>query len=159
MTAPSPASTPNVPTGIKVDQGFKVRYVHSANTAINFWEISVKPPAIDGGEGIDTSVQANTKWHTMRPRALIKVGTMTAKVQYDADVYSSLASLVNVEGTITVFWPNGDTLCFYGFYKSVTPSDMAEGEKPTADMEIVVTNWDYTGHVEAGPVFRQASGT
>ena len=161
MAAPTPLAigTRTGQTGRKIDQGYQVLIGLSNSLAVNFWEISVKPPGIDGGDAIDTSTQFNTAVHTSRARFLKKITDAGAKVQFDADCLSSCYAQVNVEQVITIFFPDGDRYTFFGYLKSFMPGDMAEGAKPEADIVIVVTNWDYINGVEAVPVFSAASGT
>jgi hypothetical protein len=70
-----------------------------------------------------------------------------------------MEALINNETTITVHFPDGSTLAFYGYLKTFEPQEMTEGEQPEAECEFVVTNWDPANRVEAGPVMVEVAGT
>ncbi len=120
MAAPTPASMRAIPTAWKIDQGFKIITMFSCKPAVNFWEISVAPLSIDGGEEINTSTQYNTDGnHTGRPRALKKWKGGKSKVQIAAGTVDEVKDMVNVECTVTQFYPDGSTYCFHGYLKSI----------------------------------------
>jgi hypothetical protein len=158
MSAPTP-SVRVTPTATKTDQGYRILHVNSLNTAVNFWEIEVTPQGVDGGEAIQTSTQFNNKWHTKRPRALLDAMGGKIKGQLCAGTRHEAEALINKEGTITEIYPDGSTYCYYGYWKSVKFDAFKEGEKPTAEIEIVETDWDPTASVEQGPIYTAAAGT
>ena len=73
-------------------------------------------------------------------------------VAYDPKVYDQIIALINVEGEITVHFPDTSTLDFWGYLKSFTPGENQEGEQPEAEIEIVCTNVNSSG-TETGPTF------
>ena len=158
MTAPT-AATRGTPTAWKIDQGYRILVANSANLAINLWEIEVTPSGADGGDAIQTSTQLTQQWHTKRPRKLINNEGAKLKFQLAAGSKAQITALINVEATITEIYPDGSTYAYYGYFKSVKFGTFKEGEKPTGDLEIVETDWDYVNGVEAGPVFTPAYGT
>ena len=159
MAAPTPASARVTPTDWKEDQGYPIFIVFAANPGVNFWEITVKPPGVDGGDAIETSTQFNLHVHTKRARFLKMITDSGAKVQIAAGSLNACYNLVNVETTVTIIFPDGATYCFYGYLKSFILGDFAEGEKPTGDIVVVATNWDVTNSVEAVPVYNAKTGT
>jgi hypothetical protein len=108
---------------------------------------------------MNTSTQFNVKYHTKRPRKLINTEGAKIKFQLAAGTKAEVEALINLEATITEIYPDGSTYAYFGYYKSVKFAAFKEGEKPTGDLEIVETDWDYVNSVEAGPAFAPAYGT
>lgn len=157
-TAPSP--TPRVaPTARQLPEGYQALITFAANTSIEFFEMTIKPPGMDGGEPIKTTTQFNLTYHTKAPQHLIDMEPFETTVAYDPDVIPQIRALINVPTTVTIRYPSSDTDCFYGWMKSFKPGDLKIGEMPTATIEVVPSNYDASGHVEAGPVYTPASGT
>lgn len=158
MGNPTPGTRP-APTAWKVDQGYRIVVGNSRDPNINLWEIEVTPSGDEGGDAINTSTQWNDVRHTKRPRALIdgQGGKITA--QLAAGTRAELNAILNKEATITEFYPDGSTYCYFGYFKNAKFSSFKEGDKPTVEVEIVETDWDYVNHVESVPVFSPAGGT
>lgn len=156
--APTP-STRTTPGGIKLKDGFSTKITFAADTDVSFWEKTVKPPGIDGGDAIEQTTMHNIAWRDMAPRQLRTLTESTTEVAYDPKVYTQIVELINRETTITVRFPDGSTLAFYGFLKGFEANDLSEGEQPTATVTIVPTNFDPTNDVEAAPVLTSVEGT
>jgi hypothetical protein len=156
----APAVTARVtPPGIMLDDGFPTVIAFAADPDINLWEVSVKPPGIDGGDAIDNTTMHNATWRTRRARALKTLTDSTFTAGYDPNVFGAILALINVEGAITLHWPDGGTYSFFGFLQKFEPNEVKEGEMPTAQVTIVPTNWDPVNHVEAGPLSVDVAGT
>lgn len=156
----APATTARVaPTGIRLDDGYSTKIAFARDSNIQFWEKTVQPPSVDGGDAIDTTTMHNATYRTMAARSLITLGESKCTVAYDPDVYNAIIQLVNQEGAITVSFPDGSTLSFFGFLSKFEPGDLAEGEQPEADVTIIPTNWDPVNRVEAAPVLTSVAGT
>jgi len=147
------------PTGTKLDDGFSIKIAFTADPDVDFWEKTVTPPGIDGGDAIEQTTMHNTAWRTFAARLLKTLTDASITAAYDPLVYDQIVALINVEGLITVHFPDTSTLDFYGFLKSFAPSDHSEGSQPEADLTIVPTNWNPFAGVEAGPTFVNNSGT
>ncbi len=158
MAAPTPG-TRIQPTGAKVDQGYRIVVCNSLDTDVSLWEIEVTPSSDDGGDAINTSTQWNDRRHTKRPRRLIDGQGGKMKCQLASGTMNQLRALINREATITEIWPDDSTYCYYGYFKSAKFDAFKEGEKPTVEVEIVETDWDYTNSLEVAPVFAQGTGT
>jgi len=116
----------------------------------SIFEKEVTPPSLDGGDAINTTGMRNTAFRTSSPRSLISVGNISGVCAYDTDAYDDLVDCINVNQSIVVTFPDSATLTVYGALKSFTPNSNKEGEEPTANFEISVTN-DNNG-TETGPV-------
>lgn len=160
MAAPA-LSTRGTPTGIKFEDGFSTKISFASNPTVCFWERTVKPPGMNGGDAINTTTMHNSTVHTKAPRSLIDYDNSTLNVAWDPNAFGTgqVKSLINFRDSITCRFPDGSTLTFYGYLQKFEPSDMKEGDMPEASITIVPTNWDPVGRVEAAPVFVNVVGT
>ena len=155
FAAPTP-TTRVTPTGQPMRDGFGtwgtlITFASDAN--VTFWEKGVQPPGIDGGDNIEASTMHNVNWRTFGVPGLKTLTDGSTRVAYDPSVFDEIVALINVEDTITVTFPNGDTLAFYGRLRSFEPDELVEGSQPEATANFAPTNWDATNNVEAAPVF------
>ena len=152
MAAPATTAR-STPGGTKLDDGFSTKIAFSVDPDVSFWEVTVKPPGIDGGEKIDTTTMFNGALKTFAARTLKQLTDGGASAAYDPQAYLDILSLVNVEGSVTVHWPDGSTLDFYGYLNKFEPGDNTEGEMPKASINFCCTNWDSVNNLEVGPVY------
>lgn len=146
------------PVGFRYPDGFSTKIAFNVAPAVQIWEQMVKPPGVDGGEPIPVTTMLNVAYRQFRARHLTTIMPLSFSGMYDPDVYPVILSIVNVEGSITVFLPNGAWIDFYGYLQKFEPGDNKEGEPPTASVVIPVTNYDPISNSEQGPVFN-AAGT
>jgi hypothetical protein len=158
MAAPTPSARVS-PAGIKLKDGFKTVITFAADTDISLWEKNVTPPGIDGGDAVAQTTMHNVTWRTMAPRQLKTLTDFKVTAAYDPAVYTQILAIVNVETTVTVTFPDGSTLAFYGFLKTLEFADLVEGTQPELTATVVPTNFDPVNHVEAAPVLASVVGT
>lgn len=158
MAAPT-ASTRLDPTGIMLRDGYRTLVTFTADRDLSVWEIGVTPPGLDGGDPIDTTTMHNDRWRSMSSRALITMTEFSMECAYDPVIYSQALNLINVETTITVRFPDGSTLAFYGFLKTIETNELREGEFPTCTLTVVPTNADPVTGAEENPVLVEVAGT
>ncbi|MDB4786218.1 hypothetical protein OAG36_00640 [bacterium] len=159
MTAPSTTAR-TTPTGIKLSDGYQSLIAFERDPDINLWEKSVTPPGYEGGDAIDDTTMHNTTYRTFASRELITLTESTFTCMYDPDAYTSIINfLLNQEGSITVHFPDGSTLDFYGYLKTFTPSELVEGETPEAEVTIVPTNREPGTSTEESAVLTSVAGT
>ena len=159
MAAPA-TTVRGTPAGRKLKEGQNNSVAFSRRPTVSFWEVTFKPPGIDGGDAVEQTTQLNTAWHTMAPRVLKTLTECTGSAAYDPNVYNDILTyLINQEGSVTIRWYDGSTLDFYGYLKAFEPDDLSEGEQPRATFTIVPTNYDSVNNVEQGPVLTSVSGT
>lgn len=132
--------------------------INLSGAGVTFWEKSVQPPGIDGGEPIDLTNMRNDDVRTFAPRHLYTVTPIRMSVAYDPTVYDTILANVNVNQSIVTTMPDGATITWWGFLKSFVPQQMEEGRQPMAEIELVPTNIDNNG-AEAIPVVVAGSGT
>src|SRR5262245_13286396 len=105
-----PANTVRgTPTGIKLDNGHSTKAAGSRNPTISFWEITVKPPPLEGGDPIPTTTMHNIQWRSKAPQALIDSGNCVITAAYDPGLYTDILAVLNVEDSWTVKFPDGST--------------------------------------------------
>lgn len=158
MTAPAATARQN-PTGVKLKDGYRTLVTFSSDPSISVWERSINPPGLEGGDPVDTTTMHNDVWRSMSSRALVSMTEFSMEVGYDPIIFSDLLALLNVETTVTVTFPDGSTLAFYGFLKNFAPGTLKEGEFPTASVTVVPTNADPTTGAEEAPVLVNVPGT
>lgn len=140
------------PTGFRQEDGHPTFITFSENLALNIFERDVQPPGIDGGDEINTTTQHNEDFRTFAPRSLKTLTPHQVVAAYDVIAYSELFVMVNQRQTITITFPNGSQLSFFGYLKTVDPAALVDGEMPLMTLTIVPTNYDPVNCVEAAPV-------
>ena len=152
-------STRGTPGGIKLGDGFQTLIAFENNLVVAFYEKTVTPPGLDGGDPVDTTTMHNATYRTKISRALIEMTDAGIVVAYDPLVLDEIVTLLNVEQSITVNHSNGDKWDFWGFLKSFVPSEVSEGAQPEATIVIVATNTDPSDGSESGPNYVSDVGT
>jgi len=150
MAAPT-STTRGTPSGADIPDGYQALLTLSNVPTIAFFEKEVQPPGVDGGEAIDTTTMHNAAYRTMRARSLKTLEDHTIRVAYDPTVYITILAQINIEQTITITFPDGNKLPYFGYMRRFTPDRLVEGSHPMADVTIVPTNYDPANNVEAGP--------
>lgn len=121
-----------------LEDGYQTLIEFSLNGSVKLKEKTVTPPELDGGGGIETTTMRNEKRRTKAPKALYDVGNISLTVQYDPALYEDIKAMINKRQTITITFPDGDTLPLPGAWiNKFSPSALSEGDFPTADIEII----------------------
>jgi hypothetical protein len=159
MAAP-PTTVRSAPTGFKLPDGYQTTISFALKPTVQFWERSVKPPGIDGGDPIDTTTMWNVSWRTRYARHLKTLTDCSGEAAYDPDCIPDLFAIINNVGGITIAFPDSSTLTFWGFLQKVEFGENKEGEMPVLNYTIVPTNQDpgALGGTEP-PVYTPAAGT
>jgi hypothetical protein len=149
-----PARTVRVaPSGKRLDDGHSTVVTFKNKPGIKLWEKTVTPPGLDCEDPIDTKTMFNTLYRTKAPRALITVPEFTFKCAYAPEAYLEIGNdqtgVINCNDEITIWFPNGDAVYFWGYMKSFIPDEVSEGAQPEATVTIVPTMWDHLNCVEA----------
>jgi hypothetical protein len=149
----APVAAPRLtPAGKLLGDGFSTKVAFTSDPDVSFWEKTVSPPGMDGAEAIDLTTMHQAAWRPMGPRQLKTLSEFTLTAGYDPAVYGNILALVNAADTITVHFPNGGSLAFFGFLRIFAPSENAEGTMPEATVTITPTNRDALG-AEQAPVY------
>ena len=134
-----------------IKDGFSTTITFAFNPSVRFCEKEVTPPSIEGGGENDTSTMKNLALRTKSPKKLKTLGEASLLVAYETIVYDDIFALVNQNNLITITFPDGSKLAFFGWLDSFAPGAFVEGEQPTADITIIASNEDAAG-VEIDPV-------
>ncbi len=141
---------------IRIDDGFSTTITLTTPATVKFWEKTVTPPAIDGGGANDTTTMRNTAWRTKAPKKLKTLTQSQTTVAYDPEVYDNILAALNLNQLITIDFPDGSQLAFWGWIDKFTPGEIVEGEQPTATVVVEISNQDDT-LTEIAPVYTTAS--
>jgi len=107
----------------------------------------IKPPGSEVND-IDITHLGNTNVRTMTPSQL---STITA-VTFDGHHDPALTVPIGVNDTITVTFPDGSTLVFWGYLQNYEPGDIVEGAKMECSGTITISNRNASG-VETKPAY------
>lgn len=140
----------------RIDDGHQTLItIGAGSTAPYMWEKTVTPPGVEGGGENDITTMHNTTWRTRSPKQLKTLSPMSCRVTYDPQLYSKLAAAVNVNNEITITWPDGSTLKFWGWLDSFKAAELQEGAPGEADITIIPSNQNGSGG-ETAPVWTAA---
>lgn len=132
--------------------GFSTIIAFPSHPSIKFEEKTVTPPGVSGGGPNDTTTMRNTAWRTRQPKFLKTLSEAGIEVAYDPAVYPEIVAMVNDNQLITITFPDGSTLAFYGWLDEFTPNAHEEGSQPTATCVVQCSNQTDAG-VETAPVY------
>src|SRR5574343_413431 len=120
---------------MKDGMGIVMSFADFGDLFLHLDPTSITSPGVDGGDAIDNTTLTNSAWRTKTAKALIEYTNASFTAAYDPAAYSQAILAVNVNNAITVTFPDGSSIQFYGYLKSFTPGEMTEGEQPTAECE------------------------
>ena len=129
----------------KIDDGFSTKISFANYATVDFWEKEVTPPGMEGGGANDTTTMRNTTWRTKAPKKLVSLTDCSFTAAYDPVVYDDVVAMINENQLITITFPDGATLAFWGWLDQFTPNACTEGEQPTANCVIVPSNQNASG--------------
>lgn len=158
MAAP-PLTARVLPDGVSLGNGFGSMVVFQLAPSLDIFEKSVQPPAMDGGDKIDTTTHLNSVYESSKPQCLVSHDDAVVIAAYDPAVLSTIEDMINEEQSISFLYPDGSAYVVWGYLKRAEPSPLVKGVQPEITLTIVVTDWDPTLCVEAGPVFVDGTGS
>lgn len=158
MSAPTPTARQD-PNGTRLGDGYQTLVTFATAPDLAIWEESVTPISLEADDPVDISSQHNVTYRTYHTRRLVRGGEMSFTGFFDPAVYVDVASLLNVNTTITVTFPDTSTFCFYGYLKNFKPGELVEGTPPKCTVTIQPTFTDPSDCSEAGPVYTAGTGT
>ena len=112
MAAPTTTAR-QTPVGIPFTNPFPTTIAFALDPDVSFWEKTVTPPGMDGGDAINITTMHNTLWRTMHNRTLITFTEFTLVAAYDERAHDQISTnLINKNGSVTVHFPDTATLDF-----------------------------------------------
>ena len=160
MGSPPTPTDRSAPNGIRLDDGYRTLVAFTGKEDVAFWEKTIGPPALDGGDPIDTTTMHNGSnfptelgFRTKASRALVTLEDFTMTAAYDPKAYVDMLDILNKETTVTIHFPDGSSYAFYGFLQTFEPGDLEEGSQPEATLTVAVTNQDPVDGTEQKPVY------
>lgn len=147
------------PTGFKMPDGYQTLIAFKINPAIQFWEKEVTPIGWKGGDAIDTTTMLNQVVKTKDAQHLKENTEVAFVAAYDPNNWNGVRELINANNAVTVIFPSGAKVSFWGYLRDAMPQAHKIGEMPTMQGVIVVTNWDPVNFVEVQPLFSASAGT
>lgn len=142
-----------------LEDGHSTLVSFSEEPAVLMKVISATPPTVDGRGAIEIHTMENVDWVTKAPKKLKDLGNASITVAYDPAVLDQIIAMVNVKQMITWHFPDGDQWSFPGYLNSFSPGELVEGERPTAECEIIPTNAHPVTGAELGPEHTAAAST
>ena len=122
---------------------------------VNFLEKEITPPGVDGGGENDVTTMRNEVWRTRQPKKLKTLTPLTLTVAYDPAIYDDVEAQLQVVQLVTITFPDGSEVDFFGWIDSFLPGTNVEGEQPTAEMTVIPSNENELQE-EVSPVYRPA---
>jgi len=137
--------------GTMLSDGFSTTVTLSTSDVTFIEETKVKPIGVDGGDPIPRTTMLNSAYRTQKPPTLKGHTSLKMTVRYDPQVLTEIHAAVNVNQSIVLSHPDGQTWTFWGWLKSFEPNDNEEGAEVTAEVEFIVSNLNGSD-VETAPV-------
>lgn len=151
-------TTRQTPSGTMLDDGYQSKWTFAADPDVSLWEKTIKGPGQDGRDPIDTTTMWNETTVSKAARQLIDITDAKLVCAYDPKVWDQLLLLLNVNNLMTQWLPDGSKIDMWGFLRTAEPSELQEGEQPTIECNITITNRN-ASNVETPPVHYPAGSS
>lgn len=138
---------------LRLDDGFAT-FITFANLAtIKLYEREVMPPGYTAGGPIETTTMRNIAYRTSAPRKLKSLTQVTATVSYATEAIDEIWAQIGINQLVTITYPDGWVIAFWGWIESFTPASHKEGEQPTASLVVHPSMRDSDGD-EVAPDYK-----
>ena len=137
----------------RLDEGHQTLIELGTSGAVKFYQKTVKPPGASGGGAVDTLTMLNTRFRTQWPKKLLTISDCDLNAAYDPAIFTDVLTMIQVNQLLTITFADLTTLEWYGWLEEFEPSEISEGEQPTASIKLmasmqnnakVETPWVYT---------------
>lgn len=143
-----------------MDDGFATLITLENIPTVKIYETEVTPPGYSTGGPIDTTTMRNTAWRTQAPKQLKTLTAVSITAAYATEALDQILGQLGENQLITVHYPDGSSVQFYGYIDEWTPSAHVEGEMPTASVTIQPTNHDNASpYNEVAPDYNPPAGS
>lgn len=136
----------------RLDDGHPTIVTFDEDPDIKLWEKGVTPPGVSMGGMNDTTTMRNSVWRTRMFKKLKTLTAMGMRCAFDPAVFPEVVAIAGINQEVTLTWPEGDTLLFWGGVESGTFSEVVEGSQPEMNVNVEPTNQN-ASLVETGPVY------
>ncbi len=143
----------------RLDDGFSTIITLENLPTVKLYEKEVTPPGITAGGPIETTTMRTTTWRTNAPRQLKSLSPVSATVAFATEVVPQMIAQVGINQLITVTFPDGSTIQFYGWVEEFTPAAFTEGEQPTATLTVQPSLVDPDTGETSPPVYDPQTGS
>lgn len=123
--------------------GFPSRMVFSnadSGVELYFQEKELTPPGVDCGEMNDLTNMHNEAWRTFAFRKLKTLMESNMVCHYDPAFLEGIVDMIGENQEIQLTFPDDSYWVFWGGIRSFVPGALVEGQPPTAQVTIGVTN-------------------
>jgi hypothetical protein len=121
------------------DEGYRSLIAFEDDPDLEFWEMVVGAPGIDGGDPVPTTTMHNNALRTKAPRKLKELMPFQVQGKFNSGTVDAVYAQINVVQWITIHWPDSATYSFPGFIKSFQPGQAQEGNPLEGTLEVVPT--------------------
>lgn len=142
---------------LRLDDGFATIITLENLPDVKIFEREVTPPGYSGGGPIDTTTMRNLAYRTMAPKKLKTLSKVSVTAAYATSALDGIWAQIGVVQLITITFPDGSTLAFYGWIDEFTPAAHKEGDQPTASITIQPAMRNPTTGAEVAPVYTAPS--
>ncbi len=139
---------------LRLDDGFSTIITLENLPTIKLFEREVTPPGFTSGGPIETTTMRNLAYRTSAPRKLKSLTPVTATVAYATIALTQIWAQIGVNQLITITFPDGSTIAFWGWIEAFTPANHTEGAQPTASLTVQPGMRNSDG-VEVAPVYTE----
>jgi hypothetical protein len=119
---------------------------------------AITPPGADGGEANEITTHSNVTVTTKAPKVLKDFTSVSGTVAFATAALPDLIAMINVNQSMKIKFNDNSSWTFWGWLKSFTPGSFdANGEQPTAEIEIILGNRNAAGS-ETVPAYSPTGG-
>lgn len=143
----------------RLDDGFSTIITLENIPTVKLYEREVTPPGFSAGGPIETTTMRNTAWRTNAPKKLKTLAPVSATVAFATEAIPIVQGQIGVNQLVTLTFPDGSTIEFYGWLEEFTLGAFTEGEQPTATITVQPSLRDSSGEEVAPEYSEQASSS
>lgn len=110
-------------------QGIRIVLV---NQGLVFYEKSVQPSGVEGGDPINITTNDNTAYESQAPRTLRMRMQSQSVVTYDSTDKAAYEAAVDQSDSIRIDYPDDTTELYVGWLRSFIPDSAENGSQPQA---------------------------
>lgn len=136
-----------------LEDGFSTIVSLEHQLDIELYGYDVTPPGITSGGPINTTTMRNTAWRTQVHKKLKSMTPMTMTMAVVTKSIPKVQNQIGVNQLITVAFPDGLKIAFYGWIDELTFGAFREGERALATLNIIPSLVNAQG-IETPPTYR-----